>query len=231
MRAQHRIPVELHQARLPAGVDEAKGMHAKALHHPVAARNATIGHHPHQHMGGLRHQRHKVPERVVGRRRLRHAVMRLGFYRVHQVRKLHRVLDEEDRHVVADQVPVAFVGIELDGKAAHVARGVLGPPLARHRGKAHEHRRALAGFGKQGRRGQVGQGLVALEVTVGGRAARVHDALGNALVIEVRNFFTQDEVFQQRRPAHARLERMLVVGNRHALVGRQRLTAAVRAHP
>ncbi|MNL39333.1 hypothetical protein D3C87_1616070 [compost metagenome] len=157
--------------------------------------------------------------------------MRLGFYRVHQVRELHRVLDEEDRHVVADQVPVAFVGIELDGKAAHVARGVLGPPLARHRGKAHEHRRALAFFCKQGRGGQIGQGLVALEVTVGGRAARVHDALGNALVVEVRNFFTQDEVFQQRRPAHARLERMLVVRHRHTLVGRQLLAAAVRAHP
>ena len=56
--------------------------------------------------------------------------------------------------------------------------------------------------------------LVALEVAVRGGAARVHDALGNALVIEVRDLFAQDEVFEQRRAAQARLQRVLVVGDR-----------------
>jgi hypothetical protein len=39
------------------------------------------------------------------------------------------------------------------------------------------------------------------EVAVRGRAARMHDALGNALVVEVRDLLAQDEVFEQRRPA------------------------------
>ena len=69
------------------------------------------------------------------------------------------------------------------------------------------------------------QRLVALEVAVRRRAARMHDALGNALVIEVRDLLAQDEVFEQRRPAQARLERVLVVGDRHALIRRQRATA------
>jgi hypothetical protein len=47
----------------------------------------------------------------------------------------------------------------------------------------------------------VGQRLVALEEAVRARAARVHDALGNALVVEVRDLLAQDEVFQQRRAA------------------------------
>ena len=54
------------------------------------------------------------------------------------------------------------------------------------------------------------------------RAARVHDALRNALVIEVRDLFAQDEVFEQRRTAQARLERILVVRDGHALIGRER---------
>ena len=48
------------------------------------------------------------------------------------------------------------------------------------------------------------QRLVALEVAVRGRAARVDDALGNALVIEVRDLLAQDEVFEQRRARAAR---------------------------
>ena len=74
------------------------------------------------------------------------AVMRLRLHRMDQVGKLHRVLDEEDRHVVADQVPVAFVGVELDGEAAHVARGVGRAAFAGDGREAHEHRRPLAGF-------------------------------------------------------------------------------------
>ena len=56
--------------------------------------------------------------------------------------------------------------------------------------------------------------LVALEVAVRGRAARVHDALGDALVIEVRDLLAEDEVLEQRRAAQPGLERVLVVGDR-----------------
>ncbi len=48
---------------------------------------------------------------------------------------------------------------------------------------------------------QIRERLVALEEAMGAGAAGVHDALGDALVIEVRNFFPQDEVFEERRAA------------------------------
>ena len=146
MGAELRLPMELDQHGLSRLVDQPEGVHAEALHHPVAARNGAVGHLPHQHVGGFGHQRDEVPEGVVRTRGLRHLVVRLGLHRMHQVRKLDRVLDEEDRHVVADQVPVAFVGIELDGEAAHIARGVLRATLAGHGREAHEHRRHLAGL-------------------------------------------------------------------------------------
>ena len=50
--------------------------------------------------------------------------MWLGFHRVHEVGKLDRVLNEEHRHVVADQVEVAFVGEELHRETAYVAHGI-----------------------------------------------------------------------------------------------------------
>ena len=44
------------------------------------------------------------------------------------------------------------------------------------------------------------------------------DPLGNPLMVEVGDFFSQNEVFEQCRPARSRLERILVIGNDDALI-------------
>ena len=74
--------------------------------------------------------------------------MRLGLHRVDQVGELHRILDEEDRDVVADEIPVALVRIELHGETAHVARGIGRSSFTGNGREAHENRRALAGLRK-----------------------------------------------------------------------------------
>jgi len=51
---------------------------------------------------------------------------------------------------------------------------------------------------------------------------RVYDTFGNTLVIEMGDFFAQDEILQQRRAARIRPERVLIVGDREALVGSER---------
>ena len=56
--------------------------------------------------------------------RLRDFVVWLGLHRMDQIRKFDRVLNEEDRDIVADQVPHALVGVELDRKAAYVPRRI-----------------------------------------------------------------------------------------------------------
>ena len=56
----------------------------------------------------------------------------------------------------------------------------------------------------------------------------MHDALGNALVVEVGDLLAQDEVFQQRGPKRMRAQRVLVVGNAQALVGGQHWVRAAR---
>jgi len=45
----------------------------------------------------------------------------------------------------------------------------------------------------------------------------MHDAFGNALVVEVGDLLSQDEIFEQRGPAQAGLERVLVVADRDAI--------------
>ena len=41
-----------------------------------------------------------------------------------EIRKLERVADEENRGIVADDIPVAIFSVKLDGKASWVTFGI-----------------------------------------------------------------------------------------------------------
>ena len=57
-------------------------------------------------MHGFRRERHVIPERVVCGGRLRKPTIGFHFYRMDQIGKLDGILDEENRDIVADQIPV-----------------------------------------------------------------------------------------------------------------------------
>jgi hypothetical protein len=124
-----------------------------------------------------------------------------------EVGELDGVLDKEHGDVVADEVEVAFGGIELDGKAAHVAREVGRAARAGHRREAHEHRCLHGRVLEKRRLRESSERLVHLEMTVGRCAARVHHALQNALMIEVSDLLPKDEVLEERRAPRPSLER------------------------
>src|SRR6185295_4172383 len=50
------------------------------------------------------------------------------------------------------------------------------------------------------------------------RRTRMYDALGNTLVIEMSDFFAEDEILQKRRATPIGPERVLIIGKRDALV-------------
>jgi hypothetical protein len=50
---------------------------------------------------------------------------------MNEVGELDGVLDEEDRDVVADEIPVALLSVELDGKAPYIPRRVDRPDVRR----------------------------------------------------------------------------------------------------
>jgi hypothetical protein len=127
--------------------------------------------------------------------------------------------------VVPHQIEVALLGVELDRKPADVAGQIhrSGAP-----GDCRETRKDgsfhLRAGKKRGAR-HVLHGFIGLKETVRRRAARVDDPFGNPLVIEMRDLFTQDEVFEQRWAAAARFEGVLVVGDDDSLICGEHLTA------
>src|SRR3546814_12486359 len=53
--------------------------------------------------------------------RLWKVAIRFGLGRVDQIGEFDRILDEEHRDVVADQIPIALLSIEFDGETLHIA--------------------------------------------------------------------------------------------------------------
>src|SRR5660397_166865 len=89
-------------------------------------------------MHGFRRERNEIPERVVRARRLRKAAV--GFHL--------DGMDEVNRDVVADQVPVACLGVKLDRKSAYVTRRIDRTRAACNGRQAREYRCLLAYLGE-----------------------------------------------------------------------------------
>src|SRR5688572_13023057 len=101
------------------------------------------------------------------------------------VGELDGVADEEDREVVADQVPITVLGVELDREAARIARRFRTIAAADDGREADRQRSLLAGFLEQLGAGVFGSGFVAdlagnLKFAVADEAARMDDPLGDA---------------------------------------------------
>ena len=74
--------------------------------------------------------------------------VRVPLLRVDEHRELVGVADEEDGRVVADDVPVPLLGVELEGEAAGVPLGVGRAALAGDGGEPGEHFGLLADLEK-----------------------------------------------------------------------------------
>ncbi len=207
----------LHPEALARRVDEAVGVAAEAVHLPVVLRQAAVGEQDRHLVQALRRQRPEVPHR----RGAAQIGLGIALLRVDEVAELEGIADEEHRRVVADEVPVAFLGVELDGEAAHVALGIGRPALAGDGGEAQKQLRLLADRGEQLGARVARDVLGDSERAVGGRALGVHHALGNPLAVEVRHLLDEVVVGEQHRAAHARGEAVLVVGDGIAAGGGQ----------
>jgi hypothetical protein len=138
--------------------------------------------------------------------------------RVDDVRELDGVLDEEHRDVVADQIEGALVGVELRREAAGVPDGVGRSARAEDRGEPDEDRRLLP-LAEEAGPGDRSGGAVAGEHAVRSGSARVDDALGNALVVEVGDLLAEVMILQEDRAAGPGLQRMVRVAKPRPLGG------------
>ena len=104
---------------------------------------------------------------------------------VDEIREFVGISQEEHRGVVSNQIPVAFFGVELHGKAPHITLGIGSPELAGHGGEANDEIGLLSYLGKdlgpRVLRDIVGDGERAISTP----ALRVDCALRDALAILV----------------------------------------------
>lgn len=138
-----------------------------------------------------------------------------------EIRKLDRILNEEDGNVVADKVPVSLHGVELHGKTAHIPRKIGRPFVAGDGREPHEGRGLLTRPLKQIGPGMGGKGFIGLEVAMGSIATSMNHTLGDSFVIEMENLLAEMEIIHDKRAARTNSKRVLVIRYRPALSGRQ----------
>src|SRR5205814_7140372 len=190
-------------------IDEAKRVDAKPFHEAKRPRDRSVGHDPERHVHALRIQRDEIPEIIVRGLRLREPAVGLLLGGVDDVGKFDRVLNKENGDVVSDEIPVALLGIELDRKPAHITRQIGRTFTARYGGESHEGRGLFPGPLKQVGACDVSKRFVVLEIAVGAKTPCVNYALGDALVVEMKNLLAKMEVLKGSRPARADSQRVL----------------------
>ena len=133
--------------------------------------------------------------------RLRDLAIRFGLHRVDQVGELDAVLDEEHRHVVADEVEVAFVRVESHRETPDVSYGVGRDARACHGREAYEDRGRCGWIAQELRCGDVRHRLVHTERPVSACTPGVDDSFGDALMIEVHDLLAEVMILEQGRAA------------------------------
>ncbi len=118
--ALFRLEVPLHVEQFVPGIDETEGMAAEAVHVPIAVRRAAIGEKNRDLVKRFGRERPEVPHH---RGRLE-VGLRIALLSMNEVAELQRIANEKHRGVVADYVPVAFFGVELERKPPGVPFGV-----------------------------------------------------------------------------------------------------------
>jgi len=121
---------KLDKVPLTLVVDQSESVNSEALHHAVRARDCSVTHGPHEHVGTFGVEVLEVPEIVMSRLSLGYLIVGLRLCSVDNVGELDSVLDEENGNVVSNDIPVALVGVELHGEASYISDGIGGPPGA-----------------------------------------------------------------------------------------------------
>ena len=172
------------------GIDEAEGMAAESVHMAVRIWNTAVAHDNSNLVQCFRKRGPEIPV-VFG---TSHIGARITLDGMIEVRKLERVTQEENRCIVADQVPVAFLGIKLHGKTADITFGIGGATFTGHGGKANKkvglftHCRKDFGFGI------AGNIMGNSKCTVGTRTFGMHTPLRNNLTVKVAEFFQEPDI-------------------------------------
>src|SRR6266851_590849 len=183
---------ELHPETLVLRVDEAVRVAAKAVHMAERARDSTIAHDNGDLVQSLGEIRPEVPVAICAA----HAGSRIALDGVIEIGELERITNEEDGCVVSNEVPVTFLGIELQREAADVALGVGRTTLTGNSREASKHRSHLANLGEDLRLGVPGDIVRHGEGSESACSLGMHTPLWNHLAVEVRHLLDKPYVLE-----------------------------------
>ena len=144
--------VELDPDALALRVDHAESVAPKAVHVAVGSGNAALAHRDGDLMEGLRQIGPEVPV-VLSAAKVR---TRVSLHGVVEVGELKGIAQEEDGRVVAHEVPVTFLRVELDSEASDIALRIGCASFASHGREPDEQVRLLANLGEDLRLGILG---------------------------------------------------------------------------
>ena len=100
---------------------------------------------------------------------------------------LDSFLNEENRNVVSNNVPVSLVSIEFDSKASNISNSVCASSAALYGRETDKNGRGSRGVRQDAGGGNIFAAFEQLESTVGTGASSMDDTFGNSLVIESMN--------------------------------------------
>ena len=139
-----------------------------------------------------------------------------------EVRKFQGIPDKKHRGIVADKIPVAFIGIEFKGKTPHVAFGIGRSPFACHRGKTGKHGSAFPDPGKQGSL-RVGCNVIRNDkLAESPRPFCMDHPFRNPLPVEMSQLFQIPHITERGRPSFSGCNHVLIVCHRLTAIRGQR---------
>src|ERR1700722_10323865 len=192
------------------GIHHRESVAAEKVHVAKGPWNAAVGHDNGHLMKGLRQEAPKIPIVV----RASESGPRVALDGMVQIRKSQGIAEEEHRSVVAHDVPVALLGVELDGGPANVSFSIGGATLAGDSREAYEHRRLLADLAEYLRPCIARNVAGDREGPVRPPAFGMHAAFRNDFAVEVRQLLKQPDVLEQCRAPRASGLNVGVVGER-----------------
>jgi hypothetical protein len=159
------LEVELDPNTLAFFANQRERVLTEHIHIAKGGGNAPIRHRDGDLVKGFGEHRPEIPG-VIG---IVEPGLRIAFHRPVQAHEVVNVAKEENRGVIAHEIPVPLLGVELDGTAADVAFGIGRTAFASHRRNAHEDIGLLA-FLEDGSVGVLADVLRAEEITIGAPA-------------------------------------------------------------
>eukprot|EP00126_Sphaerothecum_destruens_P012817 Sdes_comp21944_c0_seq1m20487 len=203
------LEMKLDKVALPLVIHHPERVAAIPIHEPVPLGDPAIRVENRDLVHGFGDQAEKVPHHVG----VAQVGLRVALLRVDKVREFYGVSDEEYRRVVAHQIPIPLLRVELHGESTWIPLRIRTAFFAPHRGKPHKNRRLAPNLLQKIRLANVRNTLRHLKVPKGTRPFGVHHALRNPLPVKMRQLVNQVKVLQHDGPVSARCERVLVISH------------------